>query len=222
MALDDSSAMRSNFELHQALMMPGDYYGLAPAIDLGRIASELEAFEAAWMPYNPAKGDFKRQGLSLTSLDGGLSGEPDLTSLREHNLQNGTELNELSFRRPTPVFAACSAIHSLIQPLQESLGRCHFLKFGTGGFFPFHRDSVGFQPDAVFRIFVPLYRHSPRDFVFLYGDQRIHLEPGRPYFINTVKEHAVFSFDEQSVHLVLNVHLNEHSVQTVLNMLHSF
>jgi len=203
-------------------MMAGDYYGLAPLIDLGNLVSELEGFAGDWKPYNPTKGDFKRQGLSLTSLDGGLSGVPDLTSLREHNLQNGTLYNELSFRTPTPVFDACPSLHSLLMPLRESLGRCHFLKFGTGGFFPFHRDSVGFQTDTVFRIFVPLYRHSPRDFVFLYGDQRIHLEPGRPYFINTVKEHAVFSFDEQSVHLVLNVHLNEQSVNAVLKMLHSF
>lgn len=214
--------MKSNFELQQALMMAGDYFGLTPSIDLGNLALELEGFAGDWKPYNPGKGDFKRQGLSLTSLDGGLSGVPDLTSLREHNFQNGTQYNELSFRRPTPVFDACPSLQSLLMPLRESLGRCHFLKFGTGGFFPFHRDSVGFRTDTVFRIFVPLYRHSPRDFVFLYGDQRIHLEPGRPYFINTVKEHAVFSFDEESLHLVLNVHLTEQSVNAVLKMLHSF
>ena len=46
-----------------------------------------ENFE--YIKYNPRK-DINRYGLSITSLDGGLSGRPDLDSLYEYNKENNT------------------------------------------------------------------------------------------------------------------------------------
>ena len=44
------------------------------------IMKDLEPFNNAWCPYNVKKPN-NRWGLSITSLDGNLSGIPDLDSL---------------------------------------------------------------------------------------------------------------------------------------------
>ena len=62
-----------------------------------------------YVQYNPRK-DYPRQGLSITSLDGGLSGRPDLDSVYEYNKENGTEWTERDFKVPTPVYEL-SLIH---------------------------------------------------------------------------------------------------------------
>jgi hypothetical protein len=184
------------------------------------VAKNLTPFENDWKIYNPAKPGYKRFGLSLTSLDGGLSGVPDLTSLSEYNLKNSTDLHELSFRKLTPVYSACPALAPLIDPLIPYLGRSHFLRLELGGFFPYHRDSYGLK-NSTFRIFIPLYGHSSRDFIFLLGNEKIQMEAGRPYFINTRMEHALFSLDAPSLSLILNVEVCQESVDVIHSMLFS-
>jgi hypothetical protein len=200
--------------LYHHLISGGNHYPLVLETDRYQVHRELERFTNDWKIYNPAKPNFRRFGLSLTSLDGGLSGEKDLTSLRELNRQLGTSYDEMAFRKLTPVYECCPSIRPLVDPFLPFLGRSHFLRFGVGGFFPYHRDS--FAPEAdTFRIFVPLHLGSARDFIFLLGNERLNLEPGRAYFINTRKEHALFSLEENSVHLVLNVELNKECVEAV-------
>ena len=43
-----------------------------------------------YVRYNPRK-EIDRWGLSITSLDGGLSGTPDLDSLPNYNKENNTQ-----------------------------------------------------------------------------------------------------------------------------------
>lgn len=198
----------------------GDHYRLSMGLNPTEVSQELEPFENDWKLYNPSKPDYKRYGLSLTSLDGRLTGLPDLTSLYEYNAKNGTSYDESSFTELTPVFEACPSIHELIRPFLPHLLRSHFLRFEKGGYFPYHRDSLG-VPEA-FRIFVPLYDHSSRDFVFLLGNRKLELENGRPYFINTSMEHALFCFDGPSLHLVLNLRLTSSAVSVVTRHLASY
>jgi hypothetical protein len=206
--------------LYLRLCSLGSYFPLTHLFRPREIKTKLEAFENDWKTYNPAKPGLKRQGLSLTSLDGNLSGVPDLTSLMEYNKQNGTSYKELDFRTLTPVYKACSELAPLIEPLAPYLGRSHFLRFEMGGFFPFHRDAYGGVADS-FRIFVPLYTHSSRDFFFFLGDTRLNMEVGRPYFINTRIEHALFVLDGPSVGLVLNVAVVPESIRAVESMIFS-
>jgi len=146
---------------------------------------------------------------------------PDLTSLTEYNRLHGTAFTELSFQKLTIVYQKCPSLKPLVEPLVPYLGRSHFLRFQAGGFFPYHRDAYG-DHAKTFRIFVPLHRHSSRDFVFLLGRERIEMEKGRPYFINTCMEHALFVLDEPSTHLVLNVKICPEAVGAVWKMLHSY
>lgn len=66
--------------LFQQLHLYGDVIPLDQVIDLDQLDNELKAFEKAWVPYNAvgAKKSNPREGLSVTSLDGGMSGVPDL------------------------------------------------------------------------------------------------------------------------------------------------
>lgn len=196
----------------------GNYFPLDIFIEPFQVQEQLQGFEDSWVEYNPKKKGFRRYGLSVTSLDGGLSGVPDLTSVYEYNLANNTNHDELSFRVRTAVYNSVAALRPLFDEFNESIGRTHFLKFDEGGFFPFHRDSQFFGEDT-FRLFVPLHMHGQREFVFLLGDEILKLESGRVYFINTKIEHAVFSFCENSVHLVMNVELSESTVKKVVDLL---
>lgn len=208
---------RELLDLTNELLLLGPYYRLSPNLDEKRVAEELAPFDQDWKIYNPSKPEYKRSGLSITSLDGGLSGMPDLTSLLEYNREHGTTYREASFTTLTPVYEACKTLHEFMDPFLPFLCRTHFLRFEKGGFFPYHRDNSG--PGEVFRIFIPLHVHSTQDFVFLLGPQRIELEKGHPYFINTLMEHALFTFDGPSTHLVMNVRLCAESVDLVRSKL---
>ena len=55
-----------------------------------------------YVRYNPRK-PIDRWGLSVTSLDGTMSGIPDLDSIREYNIENDTKYEEEDFNVPTLV-----------------------------------------------------------------------------------------------------------------------
>ena len=80
-----------------------------------KLLKEIKQFKDDWKPYNPKKPN-NRFGLSVTSIDGGLSGIPDLTSLRDYKLQTGKEvknidLNVTDFYDRSPLHLAVSNGH---------------------------------------------------------------------------------------------------------------
>ena len=62
----------------------GDIIPLNYKLDYKKFEEGLELFKDKWVQYNPRK-KIARYGLSITSLDGGFSGRPDLDSIREYN-----------------------------------------------------------------------------------------------------------------------------------------
>ena len=67
----------------QRLSMMGDWLEL-DIFNHDKLMEEIAPFKDDWKPYNTRKPN-NRWGLSVTSLDGGLSGIPDLDSLSEYN-----------------------------------------------------------------------------------------------------------------------------------------
>lgn len=206
--------------LYNQLCSMGDFYKLRHHIDPFKVREQIKPYDDKWVYFNPHKKGYNRYGLPLTSLDGQMTGYPDLTSLAEYNQRNEKKVNEVDFNKPTELFSNCPEIEPLLSDFSSYLGRTHFIKLGIGGLFPYHRD-VYTKYDETFRIFVPLYHHTSRDFVFLLGMNRIFLEAGAVYFINTRIEHAIFSLAEDSVFLVLNVKLCQEAVNIVKNKLES-
>lgn len=167
-----------------------------------------------WKQYNPRKQN-NRQGLSVTSLDGGFSGVPDLDSLLEYNRENNTNLTEADFQRRTSIVNHLPELNPLLDEFNSDLGRCHFLRLSAGGFFPPHRDNGIAVPSRSFRIIVPLTNTGKHHWKWIQQDQILNLEAGRTYCINTTKEHSVFSFVDNCCMLVLNITATEDSVKQV-------
>lgn len=206
--------------LYQQLFLYGDFFPLNFKADLNLFSKEITEFDSNWVLYNKRKGDTGRLGLSITSLDGGMSGEPDLQSLYEHSKVTGKNYSENDFNKPTEAYKKISAIHPLLNHFSEGLGRCRIVKFKAGGFFPPHRDrSVSFQIPDYFRIFVPLTNTGETDLFFIYEDKKIHYEPGRAYLFNALKTHSVFSFREDAHTLAISVQLNQLNIKRAIDLL---
>jgi uncharacterized protein YjhX (UPF0386 family) len=203
-----------NLILHLSSL--GDIVPLDFTIDIKKIQNELENFKNDWKQYNPRK-PYNRQGLSITSLDGKLTGIPDLDSLFEYNKLNNTNVTEVDINVKTSVANKIISLNPLLD-IFDTIGRSHFIKLNQGGFFPPHRDGKILEVTC-FRILTMCHNCDPKQFVFLYENKKIDLEPGRPYYINTRKEHSVFSYVDNSVQCVLNIPLTKENVNAVINHL---
>ena len=120
--------------LYDSLARYGDVYPLKLQVNCN-ITNVLEEYD--WIPYNPRK-NIPRYGLSITSLDGGLSGIPDLDSVKEYNKKNNLNLDETSFKEKTELWPL---VEPALKPFENYLGRTHFIKMERTGCFPPHRDQ---------------------------------------------------------------------------------
>ena len=118
-----------NNNLYSSILQYGQKFPTALYMDPQKIQENLETFSQEWKPYNPRK-KVAREGLSVTSLDGGLSGIPDLDSVREYCIENQIRLTEMSFNKETPVapivklLTVIEIVASLLETdtLQSALG----------------------------------------------------------------------------------------------------
>lgn len=186
-------------------------YGTLPINDISERLSTSEL----WRPYNLRKISNRRYGISVTSLDGGYSGVPDLDSLREYNHLNSTDYSEKDFKTRTPIAGDFSQLTELLDDWEPYLGRTHFLKLGAGGYFPPHRDNGINLPTPYFRILVPISGFGTNEFKWLQEDKIVQFNLGRAYFVNTTKSHCLFSFVDNCVMLVMNVEANEKTIKQI-------
>ena len=175
-----------------------------------KIVTEIEE-KFDWPKYNPRKDKIDRLGLPLTSLDGGMSGIPDLDSLLEYNNENNTSYGEADFSTPTPAY---EYFKEVLDPFKLWLGRTHVLKMNPGGYFPPHRDAHNLK---TFRLIVPLQNVSPPQVSFIVEDKILNLEVGRMHFVDTVKMHYLFNTSNRPTYwIVINVKTTPDAVKKVL------
>lgn len=178
-----------------------------PFIALNLPKPQIDTSALQWVQYNPRK-TIARWGSSLTSLDGGATGIPDLDSLYEFNKINGTTYREADFKVKTETYK------KNFQFLDEKfeLGRSHIIKLGQGGFFPYHRDL---DPNT-FRLIYTMSGCEPHNFVMILNNQVLNLAPNNWYYINTKMIHTVFSFFGCEF-AVFNVINNEKSQRSLVS-----
>lgn len=180
------------------------------------VAWTEENFE--YVHYNPRK-DIRRYGLSITSLDGGVSGRPDLDSLKDYNKEHNTKLTERDFTQVTPVYEYPN-LKKILDPIKPFLFRSHILKIDPSGYFPPHRDFGGLDIDS-FRLIIPLQNVNPPEFTFMVDDRIQHWVQGRVYFVDTAKMHYLFNAGFKPVYfIVLNVELNKTTLEYVTKSLY--
>ena len=204
----------------------GDVLPLKFKLDYKKFEKGLKLFDDKWVQYNPRK-NIPREGLSITSLDGGFSGIPDLDSLKEYNIEHNLNLDEPDFKTLTPMWPY---VESALSKFKNHLGRTHLIRKYAGGQFPSHRDHYE-RENKSFRLFLPIYNCNPPFNYFILDDKILHFEHGRMYFLNTCKEHIVFTSGRggkstfggnyQSMYIVANINLSEETTDLVLHNMES-
>ena len=179
-----------------------------PKMDLNKVKEVCDK-HPGWKEYQPHKKPNNRWGLSVTSLDGGFSGEPDLFSLREWHKIHGVSYTENDFQKRTQMCALLPELDEFLNFWGKDLGRTHFLRLDQGGFFPPHRDNGAIVNVPTFRIVVPIYNFGINDMKWIQDEKPIRLDLGATYFVNTSRIHSVFSFVNNCLMLVLNVGASE-------------
>jgi hypothetical protein len=173
-----------------------------------------------YVRYNPRK-NIDRWGLSITSLDGGLSGRPDLDSLTDYNYELGNFdtadwIKESDIKVPTPVYNH-PEIKKICDLWQPYLYRTHVLKLNPGGFFPPHRDHTNLNLHS-FRLIIPLQNCTHPGVSFILDDKILNFEHGYVYFIDTAKVHQLFNATmKPSYWIVMNIETNENTVKKVIS-----
>lgn len=198
--------------LYNYLTVYGDCYETSHKLDNPSQLVKWTEENFNYVKYNPRK-DIKRYGLSITSLDGGLLGIPDLDSLSEYNKENNTCYNERDFKSYTPVYN--NDIKKIFNPIENYIFRSHILKLETGGFFPPHRDFNGTEINS-FRLIVPLENMNPPEFNFILNDKIQHWNHGSVYFVDTAKMHYLFNTSFRPCYMIVfNIELNMKTVKFV-------
>lgn len=195
-----------------------DFFQLdIPRLDSTEIINTIES-HPNWTQYNPSKPHIRREGLSVTSLDGGMSGYPDLHSLIEYSQEIQKPVSEIMFNQKTPIVDELPDIEGLVDYFEEDTGRCHFIRMPEGGFFPPHRDNGYGLPVQDFRVVVPLVditQNGP--FVWILDGKPINMMAGQTYFINTTKAHSLFSMHDTFNLFVMNIRCTPKSIQRLIS-----
>tara|TARA_A100001011_G_scaffold361461_1_gene409591 strand:- start:661 stop:1281 length:621 start_codon:yes stop_codon:yes gene_type:complete len=200
--------------LYDSLARYGDIYALKLNLSPKKVINQLKLYDSDWVAYNPRK-NIPRKGLSITSLDGGLSGIPDLDSIRDYNIKHNLDLDETDFNKKTELWPL---VQDALTPFENYLGRTHFIRMDRTGCFPPHRDDYSIDVNS-FRLFIAIDGCNPPDNYFIIEEKICNFIPGKVYFINTCKEHTVFTTGSQSTFVVANIIISDESVNTVLNNL---
>jgi hypothetical protein len=173
----------------------GDYYPLIDGVDLGALEEQLVGLEAVWCRIASPIASNLRFSLELISCENG----------------SGIATKTLNF------------LPSLMETLQDFMPfalECRLVQLDEGGYLSFS-DCASRQPGTI-KLVAPLTRCDAGQFTYLYDDERIYLDKGRLYFLNSNKKHAVLSFGPNSLFLELYLKLNLDSAQLIYSRTFSY
>lgn len=191
------------------LFTMGDWLQMKTHINTRKLMKEIEPYNDSWKPYN-LRNPNNRWGLSVTSLDGKLSGIPDLDSLLQYNNIHGTQIRNSDINKYTEVYNNSEELQKIIEPWKPWLGRCHFLKLNTGGYFPEHYDinKIEYDYDEI-RFIAFINKCDKKDLKFIYEDTVRDVKDGQLFYFNANKRHSVFSTSDDIIMLVFCMKFDE-------------
>jgi hypothetical protein len=140
--------------------------------------------------------------IPLVSLDGRLDGA---------DAQRPLPLSEYHRYQPTRFANELPYFRKIMDAVQCPKGRTRIMKLAPGAKIASHRDIAEevacFEFDHV-RLHIPI---QTNDKVFFYvGDERLHMAPGRLYYVNFIKKHWVHNGgDNMRTHLVMDLRVND-------------
>ena len=78
------------------------------------------------------------------------------------------------------------------------------------------------MPRDSFRIAVFLQDCGPMQFDWIHGNEKMLIEHGRPYYVNTKRVHRTMSWAKNSTHLIINVPFTSENVSALIaNLQHA-
>lgn len=202
-----------------ALLQLGDVIPLNFKANVAQSMKELAQFENDWVDYLPRTDRVNnRKGLTLTALPGET--HKDVPSMAQAMVKYGNNITELDFNQPTEVFHAMESLHPLLHTF-NGLGRTFLVRANMGGYFVPHRDHPSL-PRRTFRVVVFLKGCNPYEYDWLMDDEKLRIEPGRAYYVNTRRMHRTISWVDGSTHLILNIPVTSENVAALIaNLQHT-
>jgi hypothetical protein len=200
------------------LLSLGDFEELNFKIDTSLFMDEISEFEKDWVDYLPRTDrSNNRLGLSLTNLPG--KSHRDNPSRPQASLELGRRVSELEFSEKTKLYEKCTSLHHLLDEFQP-LGRSFIVKSNIGGYFVPHRDHPT-MPRESFRIIVFLNNCGPLQYDWISEtNNKLIIEHGRAYYVNTRKTHRTISWVDNSLHLIMNVPFTSENVAKLVSKIH--
>lgn len=187
----------------------GDWLEMKSEFSPNQLIKEIAPFKDQWKPYN-LRNPNNRWGLSVTSLDGKLSGIPDLDSLLQYNNINNTNITNHDINTYTDVYNSSPELQKIIEPWKPWLGRCHFLRLDAGGYFPEHYDinKLEYDYDEI-RFVAFVDKCDKKELKFIYEDKVRDVKNGQLFYFNANKRHSVFSTSDGITMLVFCMKFDE-------------
>lgn len=162
--------------------------------------SQLEMYNNNWIPYLRKEGIMNdREGMLLSGLEG--DSYTDSLSMPEAIKRTGKYLYDKDFKYPTELYKNLTCLHPVLETFAP-LGRTMLIKMNKGSFFVPHKDDPYLTRDC-FRI--AAFFGNIRDFEWEMCGQKVDIEPGRFYYIDTRKTHRTHAWQHSSIHLIVNI-----------------
>ena len=185
----------------------GDFAPLEIKIDEELLKKELKQYDDKWVPYLRREGVTNdREGLLLVGAEGDSVGDSlSMPEVRKRLGEvPGKRILEKDLCYPTEAFHNLTALHPMLK-LFDKLGRSMLVKLNKGGWFPPHRDTPQLSRDC-FRVVGFLSKNCGHGgFMWEHDYRPVQIEPMRCYYADTRKTHRTAAFDENIIHLVINV-----------------
>lgn len=182
----------------------GSFEPLMWKFDIHEFKQQMEPWNDKWVPYLQREGwSNNREGLCLHGLDGDKP--TDSLSMPEAVIRaKNRNLKETDFAHPTQLYDDLPILHDMLDYFSP-LGRTMLVKSNAGGWFPPHRDNPSLTRET-FRIVAFLSETTSSEaYAWEMNGRKMDIVPGRAYYVDTRKTHRTFSWQDNSVHLIVNV-----------------
>jgi len=189
-------------------------------INVGDFMNEIKHFDDAWVPYLRREGIMNnREGLLLMGLEDDKMS--DSLSMPEARRRVGRKLSETEFCYKTDLYDALPSLHPLLEYFQP-LGRTMLVKANKGGFFPPHKDWPVLTRDTFRVVAFCSYHCSGSNFEWEMENQKMPIEPGMAYYVDTRKTHRTHSWADDSIHLIMNIPKTWENVLKLMSVTKNF
>tara|TARA_B100001094_G_C18192300_1_gene808118 strand:- start:3038 stop:3793 length:756 start_codon:yes stop_codon:yes gene_type:complete len=184
-----------------------------------KIEDELDIVKDMWVPYLRREGIMNdREGISLFGIKG-MSIESGL-SMPEVKKFLGRTPSELEFTEPTEAYFKLKALHPIIEYFQP-VARTYLVKLNKGGFFPPHKDTPLLNRET-FRIVAFLSEQNLCDnFEWEMDGRKQKITQYASYYVDTKQTHRTHSWDNDNIHLIMNIPKTWDNVMKLMSKLDS-